>query len=198
MTAIPMFPLGSVLFPFTPLPLRVFEPRYLTMVGRLLDEDDPEFGVVLIERGHEVGGGDRRSSIGTMARLVSVSAGAEVLTAVAVGTDRFTVEQWLDDDPYPRADVTPLPRLEWDDVLTPLEKEAEAIVRRTLARVPETRWDADTELADDPLAAAWQLAAIAPLGEYDRYTLLQSTTAGALLRQIIDLTLEAELLWSAE
>ena len=198
MTAIPMFPLGSVLFPFTPLPLRVFEPRYLTMVGRLLDEDDPEFGVVLIERGHEVGGGDRRSSIGTMARLVSVSAGAEVLTAVAVGTDRFTVEQWLDDDPYPRADVTPLPRLEWDDALTPLEKEAEAIVRRTLARAPETRWDADTELADEPLAAAWQLAAIAPLGEYDRYTLLQSTTAGALLRQIIDLTLEAELLWSAE
>lgn len=176
----------------------MFEPRYLTMVGRLLDEDDPEFGVVLIERGHEVGGGDRRSSIGTMARLVSVSAGAEVLTAVAVGTDRFTVEQWLDDDPYPRADVTPLPRLEWDDALAPLEKEAEAIVRRTLARAPETRWDADTELADDPLAAAWQLAAIAPLGEYDRYTLLQSTTAGALLRQIIDLTLEAELLWSAE
>lgn len=198
MTALPMFPLGSVLFPYTPLALRVFEPRYLTMIGQLLDEDDPEFGVVLIERGHEVGGGDRRSTVGTMARLVSVAAGAEVLQTVSVGAGRFTVEQWQDDEPYPRAELTPLPGLVWNDALTPLRTEAEAIVRRTLSRAPEARWDADTELSDDPLAAAWQLAAMAPLGEYDRYTLLRSTTVGALLREVIDLTLEAELLWSAE
>lgn len=198
MTALPMFPLGSVLFPHTPLPLRVFEPRYLTMIGRLLEEDEPQFGVVLIERGHEVGGGDGRSSIGTIARLVSIAAGAEVLHAVAVGTERFTVEQWLDDEPYPRAEVAPLPELAWNDALAPLRTEAEAIVRRTLTRAPESRWDAGTELSDDALAAAWQLAAIAPLGEYDRYALLQSTTAGALLRQVIDLTLEAELLWSTD
>ncbi len=191
-----MFPLGSVLFPYTPLPLRVFEPRYLTMIGHLLDEDDPEFGVVLIERGHEVGGGDRRSRAGTMARLLTVSAGAEVLHAVAVGTGRFTVDRWMDDAPFPRAEVTPLPELTWNDALAPLRTEAEAIVRRVLART-ETGWDADTELSDDPVAAAWQLAAIAPLGEYDRYTLLQSTTIGALLGQVIDLTLGAEQLWSA-
>ena len=40
MADVAMFPLGSVLFPHTPLVLRVFEPRYLTMVGRLLDEED--------------------------------------------------------------------------------------------------------------------------------------------------------------
>lgn len=197
MTAIPMFPLGSVLFPYTPLPLRVFEPRYLTMIGQLLDDDDPQFGVVLIERGHEVGGGDRRSGIGTLARLVSVTAGAEVLRTVAVGTQRFTVERWLDDDPYPRAEVSLLPHLTWNEALTPLLTEAEAIVRRVLSRV-DGRWDPNTEIADDPLAASWQLAAIAPLGEYDQFTLLQSTTVGALLRQVIDLTLEAEQLWSAE
>ena len=54
---IPMFPLGSVLFPHMPLPLRLFEPRYLKMLGDLLEQPDPEFGVVLIERGHEVGVG---------------------------------------------------------------------------------------------------------------------------------------------
>lgn len=192
-----MFPLGSVLFPYTPLPLRVFEPRYLTMIGQLLDEDDPQFGVVLIERGHEVGGGDRRSGFGTMARLVSVAADAQVLHTLAVGTARFTVEQWLDEAPYPRAEVTPLPELTWNDALTPLRTEAEAIVRRVLART-DSPWDADTELSEEPLAAAWQLAAIAPLGEYDQYTLLQSTTVGALLRQVIDLTLDAEALWTAE
>ena len=196
MTATPMFPLGSVLFPYTPLLLRVFEPRYLTMIGRLLDEDDPEFGVVLIERGHEVGGGDRRSGVGAMARLVSVSPDAEVLHIVAVGTSRFTIDEWVDDAPYPRAEATQLPDLTWNEALSPLRTEAEAIVRRVLARA-DSPWDADTELSDDPLAAAWQLAAIAPLGEYDRYTLLRSTSIGALLGQVIDLTLEAESLWSA-
>lgn len=195
MTAIPMFPLGSVLFPYTPLPLRVFEPRYLTMIGRLLDEEDPEFGVVLIERGHEVGGGDRRSGVGTMARLVSVAADAEVLHIMAVGTRRFTVAQWVEDEPYPRAELEALPELEWNDELTPMRTEAEAIVRRVLSRA-ESRWDADIELSEDPLAAVWQIAAIAPLGEYDQHTLLRSTSVGALLRQTIDLTLEAELLWS--
>jgi Lon protease-like protein len=197
MAAIPMFPLGSVLFPHTPLLLRVFEPRYLTMIGELLDQDDPQFGVVLIERGHEVGGGDRRSSVGTIARLATVSADAEALHIVGVGTIRIAVEQWTGESPYPRADVTPLPELTWNDALAPLRTEAEAIVRRVLARV-DGPWDPDTELSDDPIAASWQLAAIAPLGEYDRYTLLRSDSVGALLRQVIDLTLEAELLWSAE
>ncbi|UAJ81580.1 LON peptidase substrate-binding domain-containing protein [Leifsonia sp. ZF2019] len=194
-----MFPLGSVLFPFVPIPLRVFEPRYLTLVGRLLDEDEPgfEFGVVLIERGSEAGGGDQRAAVGTMARLVSAAAGADDLLIVGVGTRRFTVERWVDDDPYPRAELAMLPELEWSEALAPLLAEAEAIVRRSIARAAEPSSDADIELSDDPVAAAWQLAALAPLGEYDRYTLLRATSVGGLLRQVIDLTLDAEELWAA-
>jgi uncharacterized protein len=206
MAASPMFPLGSVLFPGVPIPLRVFEPRYLTMVGRLLDEDEPgfEFGVVLIERGHEAGGGDQRASVGTMARLVSAAAGAEDLLIVGVGTRRFTVERWVDEDPYPRAEVSMLPDLEWSEALAPLRAEAEAVVRRVAARFAvaeavaegEVPSDSGVELSDDPVAAAWQLAALAPLGEYDRYTLLKSTSIGGLLSRTIDLTLEAEELWT--
>ncbi|MEV8215452.1 LON peptidase substrate-binding domain-containing protein [Leifsonia sp. NPDC077715] len=197
MAASPMFPLGSVLFPFVPIPLRVFEPRYLTMVGRLLDEEEPEFGVVLIERGSEAGGGDQRASIGTMARLVGATARAEDLLIVGVGTRRFTVERWVDEDPYPRAEISMLPDLEWSEALAPLRAEAEAVIRRVIARVAESYSDADIELSEDPVAAVWQLAAVAPLGEYDRYALLRSTSMGGLLRQMIDLTLEAEELWSA-
>jgi len=195
-----MFPLGSVLFPFVAIPLRVFEPRYLTLVGRLLDEVEPgfEFGVVLIERGPEAGGGDQRASVGTMAHLVNAAAGPDDLLIVGVGTQRFTVERWLDDDPYPRAELSMLPDLEWSEALAPLRAEAEAVVRRVIARVGEPDADADIELSDDPNAAVWQLAALAPLGEYDRYTLLKSTSMGNLLRQMIDLTIEAEELWSAE
>ena len=65
-----MFPLGKVLVPGEVLPLHVFEPRYRQLVVDLLAADDrpPEFGVVLIERGWEVGGGDARTDIGTVAR----------------------------------------------------------------------------------------------------------------------------------
>lgn len=47
-TVLPMFPLGSVLLPHMPLGLRLFEPRYLQMLGELLEEREPQFGVVLI------------------------------------------------------------------------------------------------------------------------------------------------------
>jgi Lon protease-like protein len=195
MDAVAMFPLGSVLFPYTPLVLRVFEPRYLTMMGRLLDVEDPEFGVVLIERGLEAGGGDQRSAVGTMARIMQVEAGAADLYVVAVGSERITVDAWREDDPHPVADVTTIAPLVWDDALAPLHREAERIVRRlaTLASVlDEARWDPATELSEDPVESSWQLAAIAPLGEYDRFRLLNSTSLGGLLRGIIDLCLDEE------
>ena len=195
MGVVPMFPLGSVLFPYTPLVLRVFEPRYLTMMGRLLDIEDPEFGVVLIERGLEAGGGDERSTIGTMARILQVEAGAADLYVVAVGGERITVDSWREDDPHPVADVSTIAPLVWDDALAPLHREAERIVRRlaTLASaLDEARWDPGTPLSDDPAESTWQLAALAPLGEYDRFRLLNSSTLGGLLRSIIDLCLEEE------
>lgn len=153
-----MFPLNSVLLPHTPIALRIFEPRYLVMLGRMLDEDAPEFGVVLIEQGHEAGGGDRRSGVGTMARVIQVEVGADDMHLVAVGAERV------------------------------------------LTRAAEYRsglWEASTELSDDPVESAWQLAGIAPLGEFDRSRLLRSTTMGALLRQTLDLTLEIEPLLTA-
>ena len=190
-----MFPLGSVLFPHTPLALRIFEERYLVMLGRLLDDDDPQFGVVLIERGSEAGGGDQRFRIGTMARITNVMAGERDIHLIAVGGSRFEVAEWGAEEPYPTATVRELPTLVWDDALTPLRNEAERIVRRVLSRAAEyaeVQWDPDIELSDDPLESSWQLAAIAPLGQLDQFRLLRSTTVGGLLRELIDLTLAAE------
>ena len=67
--AIPMFPLSLVLFPGQILPLHIFEDRYRTMVEEIIDKDR-EFGVVLIERGSEIGGGDTRKNVGTLAEII--------------------------------------------------------------------------------------------------------------------------------
>src|SRR5207245_749816 len=67
-----MFPLGTVLFPHTQLPIHVFEPRYRKMVEDCLGGEG-DFGVVLIERGHEVGGGDTRFPVGTLAHIVQAA-----------------------------------------------------------------------------------------------------------------------------
>ena len=83
-----MFPLGSVLFPHMPLRLRVFEERYLLMLSELIQAEDARFGVVLIERGFEVGGGEHRFDIGTVAQIVQLGAedGCVGLTAQGAQT----------------------------------------------------------------------------------------------------------------
>ena len=184
-----MFPLGSVLFPAMPLPLRVFEERYLQMLAEVLQHEPPEFGVVLIERGQEVGGGEHRFGIGTVARIVQIEASEGYIALVAEGQRRVRVDEWLDDDPHPRADVTELDALVWDDELLLSLVAAEDTVRGALATLDdENGWPAGVELTDEPVARAWQLAGIAPLGPLDQVELLRSRTMAELLDGIMSRT----------
>ncbi|WP_104138438.1 LON peptidase substrate-binding domain-containing protein [Cryobacterium sp. Y62] len=191
MTTLPMFPLGSVLFPYMPLQLRVFEERYLVMLARVLDSEPAEFGVVLIERGQEVGGGERRFSVGTVARVTQLEAPEGYLGLVVQGERRIEVTEWMPEDPHPLATVRVLSDLEWDDALLPRREQAEQLVRRTLSLASEfsdQEWSPDVVLSHDPTAAAWQLAAITPVGPLDQIALLRSPTMEALLDNIIELT----------
>jgi Lon protease-like protein len=195
MTDMAMFPLGSVLFPHMPLPLRVFEDRYLVMLSELLPADSAEFGVVLIERGQEVGGGEQRFGFGTVAQIVQLEAAEGFVALLAQGERRIEITEWLDEAPYPRARVRDIDSLQWDDELEPLRVVAEHTVRRALAVASEfadQQWAANVELSDDPAAAIWQLAAIAPLGPLDQVELLHSESAEELLIRVISLTEAAE------
>jgi Lon protease-like protein len=195
MPTLPMFPLGSVLFPAMPLPLRVFEERYLTMLSRILPNEPSEFGVVLIERGQEVGGGERRFTIGTVAEITELDAAEEFVVLIAQGGRRIEVTEWLDDDPYPQAEVRELDALVWDEALAPLHQRAELAVRRILERATELTgdgWPADIQLSDDPVDAAWQLAAIAPLGPLDQVALLGSLDLETLLTSLIEFVAGAD------
>lgn len=195
-----MFPLGSVLFPYMPLRLRVFEERYLVMLSDLVEAQHTSFGVVLIERGFEVGGGEHRFGVGTTADIARIGAEDGVVGLLAQGTERFEVESWLEDAPYPRAEVRPLPELVWDDDLQPLRAETEQLVRRTLAQASEFAeniWPPDVELAVEPVPALWQLAAIAPVTALDQVRLLRAGSAEGLLRDLAELTRDAALAWES-
>lgn len=189
-TDFPMFPLGSVLFPHMPLPLRVFEERYMVMLSRILPDEPSEFGVVLIERGQEVGGGEKRFTIGTVAQIQQLDADVDFVVLVAQGERRIEILEWLEEDPHPVARVRDLADLEWTDDLHPLREKAEEAVRRTLRAAGESGeqlWSPDVEISDDPVAAAWQLAAIAPVGPLDQIMLLRSETMESLLTALIEL-----------
>lgn len=88
---IPLFPLSTVLFPDGPLPLRVFEPRYLDMVSRCV-KDDLEFGVVQLLSGAETGDA-RTVSVGTKARILDWYQGSDgILGITAIGTERLLMK----------------------------------------------------------------------------------------------------------
>jgi uncharacterized protein len=187
-----MFPLSSVLFPHATLPLHVFEPRYRELVDHCL-AGDGEFGVVLIARGSEVGGGDERFAVGTMARITAAAPfddGRWVL--MAEGRGRFAVSQWLADAPYPVAEVTDLPE---DDLAADDERwdRASTAVRRVRTLMSELGAEAPV-VADPPTAASaaaangsdggrrlWRLCQLAPVTALDSQKLLEAADGGARL-----------------
>jgi len=195
MPVFPMFPLGSVLFPGMPLALRVFEERYLKMMGAILEEDTPQFGVVLIERGHEVGGGEKRFDVGTLAEVLEIAAPDGPLAVVARGTKRFRVANWLDDDPYPRAEVELLDSLASDSDTDDFLHETEQVVRNTLryleSLTDDMPWSADIDLSSDDEERLWQLAGISPLGPLDHQDFLTEMSVASLSTKIQSTVSEA-------
>ncbi len=88
---IPIFPLNTVLFPGGPLPLRIFESRYLDMVSNCLKTDSP-FGVLLIREGAEAGLATTHN-VGTLARISDWYQGSDGLLGItAIGGQRFRLE----------------------------------------------------------------------------------------------------------
>jgi Lon protease-like protein len=198
MPVMPMFPLSTILLPAMPLSLRIFEERYLKLLGDLMLDANPEFGVVLIERGPEIGGGEKRLGIGTLAFVTDIGTLDQFYGLESHGTQRFRVNAWLPDDPYPMADIDFLPDLIWDSSLKPSRVLLEKKVRNLLAFASEfgdLQYGPDVEISEDPMAACWQLAGVLPVGGLDLVDLLQSQSANELISRTYDLvtTLDSAL-----
>lgn len=176
---LPMFPLGAVLFPGAGMPLHVFEPRYRALTGYCLEHESP-LGIVLIERGSEVGGGDVRFSVGTLGRIARSVALPDGRWIVAVvGERRVRIEEWLGEEPFPRARVS-----FFDDRAAPgpgaptardsVRQRATAAIR-LLAELEE--WppgETDPDVPDDPDEAGWRVASFGLLGPADNQRVLET------------------------
>jgi len=187
-----MFPLQSALLPGQDLPLQIFEPRYTALVRDCLRDKDPRFGVVLISQGGEVGGGDVRSDVGTVARItecVDIAGSGRFLLRCQTG-ERIRVWEWLPDDPYPRAIVQAWPDEPGEAVsagqLEELGDRAMALFERlaTAKDLPlpdrEDVLGADNGI-EDPGEWLYALASRIPIGPADRYAVLAAPTAAERL-----------------
>src|SRR5207247_826892 len=140
-------------------------------------DTDGRFGVVLIERGSEVGGGDVRSSVGTVARIVEAAELPDGRWFLMVaGVERLQVERWLPDDPYPAAEVRVLADPPPGPEASDRRADVERLLRRVLAlktELGEPAPPATVELDADAAVAAYQAAALSTLGPFDAQRLLE-------------------------
>lgn len=195
-----MFPLGSALMPGEALPLRIFEPRYRDMLTDCIDSGDLRFGVVLIERGSEVGGGDVRTDIGTIAEIVDHRRSVGGTWALLCrGVERIRIDQWLDDAPYPRAAVSawPDPPLSfdvWDPWLIEMEEASSGLIAVLEDVARETEQDPPIPRLPNarlhPTEYTYATASLMPITQSDRHRALsapdQISRAKLLINAISD------------
>lgn len=207
---LPIFPLGQVLMPGRPLPLRIFEPRYREMITDLariaeiegevggVSRQSGSFGVVLLERGHEVESSwtrspdqDCLSRVGTVAEILEVTGRVEDgFELLAVGSRRFSLGRFLPGKPYLRAEVDflgepdgsyppGLPRR----LLQLYSGYAELVTART-GRPVAGMTDA---VPDNVNLLTYHVAATLPLPPSQRQELLAAPDAATRLRLLSDL-----------
>jgi Lon protease-like protein len=169
--SIALFPLNIVLFPEGPLPLRIFETRYLDMVRRCMRETQ-SFGVVLIREGNEVGPAET-FDVGTLAKIVDFHQLSDGLLGLScVGRQRFRIQSRSR-----QADGLNLAEVDW---LTELPAVAvpvrharlPALLKSVLPQLGEVYTDIEMRLDD----AAWvghRLAEILPIPLADKQLCLE-------------------------
>lgn len=206
---LPLFPLGTVLVPGMRLSLHVFEPRYRQLVNDLLSaqgQRTPEFGVVALRQGSEVGELGDVHDVGTSARVTDLLPHADGrCDLAAVGEHRFLIES-LDTSSKPYLVATVRRLTEPDGELRP---ELVGSVRRALEAHLRTLAELNADLGDladgsdpagsdpgaDARALSYTVAKLPTLPVADRQALLGvADTAGRLRAGRKVLRRETELL----
>ena len=186
-TSLPLFPLHGVLVPGAALDLRIFERRYLDMVGEC-GRNGSGFGICLILEGKEAGTPATPVAFGTEAVIEDFGNTPEGLLSLRVrGRRRFHVLRTrVRDTGLIVADI------EWrDDVapssrLRPEHALLAELLRRILLQVDAGHVDPDPALFDDAAWTGWRLAELLPLSMPQRQALLQLDDPHARLQYLLD------------
>ncbi|WP_199101074.1 LON peptidase substrate-binding domain-containing protein [Dyella sp. ASV21] len=184
---LPLFPLGTVLYPGGQLPLRIFEPRYLDMVRECARTAKP-FGVCLILAGNEVGVPATPAAVGTLAHIVDFHNRDDGLLGIlAEGGARFRVARTrVRSDGLMRGDVETWP--EESPMQVPVEF---ALLQTILERLIESmapHWrQAPRHLYDDASWLGFRLAELLPLHDDERQRMLEVTDPVRRLAEVRDI-----------
>jgi len=182
---LPLFPLHTVLFPDQPIPLRIFERRYLRMVEDCLEEET-DFGVVLIREGREVGGPAIPYAVGTTAKIARHRrAGHGQIHLIAVGQHRFRILEIVNIEPYVEALAMLWP---WSRKPAPSPRLVDSVgkwLRRYVAALAGAVPDilSSKALPDDATTLGILAAVILQVPLAEKQALLQTPTTAALLSQ---------------
>lgn len=186
---LPLFPLNSVLFPNSSMPLQIFEERYKLMLKDCLDADS-KLGVVLIKSGSEVGEPAVPHSTGTLAHIVHASEidGGRYFISVT-GQQRFRIAQIASYRPYISADVELLE--EEPDIWLP-QTEMEVIRQAVtdysrLVTGLRGGWVRQARGPSDPLALSYHIAGVLQIEPAEAQTLLEEQTAAKRLESELDI-----------
>lgn len=191
--ALPLFPLGSVLFPGMLLPLHIFEPRYRLLVKRSLERDEP-FGIVLIKSGPEVGGPAETFRIGSTAKIMGstpLPGGRSFI--IARGERRFEIGSVDSDrEPYLIARVRYLMEDDGADA-SELADRAADLFGQYLTGIVSTSTDARTEVPlgeireGTPAEVSYRIAGGLGIDAAERQRLLEVERTEPRLESIIAL-----------
>lgn len=193
---LPLFPLGTVLFPGLVMPLHVFEERYRALVRHLLELPDGSprvFGVVAIRRGWEVqhvGGAITLHDVGCTAEVRQITAHPDGrFDLVTVGRSRFSITRIVADDaPYLQAEVSYLPEESGDEAkVDRLGPQVLAAFRAYLRLIRTDAAEIGEQLPDNPLVLSHLIAATASLTLAERQHLLALPDTAGRLRAELDL-----------
>ncbi len=185
---LPLFPLETVLFPGTTLPLHIFEPRYREMVARCLEHDEP-FGVCLILEGEEVGDAATPRRVGTEASIIACQRYRDGRYDIVVeGRRRFEILETDRGRRYLQAEVRFLPEREGGPETGLVDAVAQMF----------QGWVEGAELQGQPIAdetwqeiapgdLAYRVAAVLPIEDGTKQELLETPDPDARLRKVADL-----------
>ena len=167
---LPIFPLRTILFPDSKLPLRIFEPRYIDMVSRSMREDS-EFGIILSRESTDPKMFETYDT-GTLAKIIDWDQGVDGLLGITtLGTQKFRLKELNKQEDG--LNIGSIERIEKEGDYKPL-KEFTHLVELLQAILDDVNiYDDDEKRFDSASWISYRFAEILPLRLEDKQKCLE-------------------------